>query len=79
MLNVIDYKDIMVQQPNTNALIIAYIVARKGHELLLGHMRVTWDGSSQRKSLEPELVPQRPAEVRASPRELGVREGLEGP
>lgn len=47
MLNVIDYKDIMVQQPNTNALIIAYIVARKGHELLLGHMRVMWDGSLQ--------------------------------
>lgn len=47
MLNAIDYKDIMVQQHNTNALIIAYIMARKGHELLLRNRIVTWDGSTQ--------------------------------
>lgn len=47
MLNAIAYKDIMVQQPNTNALIIAYIMARKGHELLLRNTILTWDGSTQ--------------------------------
>lgn len=47
MLNAIDYKDIMAQQPNTNALIIAYIMARKGHKLLPRNTIVTWDGSTQ--------------------------------
>ena len=37
----------MVQQPNTNALIIAYIMGGKGHELLSRHMIATWDGSLQ--------------------------------
>lgn len=47
MLNAIDYKDIMAQQPNTNALIITYIMARKGHELLPRNTIVTRDGSTQ--------------------------------
>jgi len=49
MPNATDYRDIMVQQPNTNASIIAYILARKGHELLPRHMIVTWDESWQKK------------------------------
>lgn len=45
MSNAIAYEDIMVQQPNTNALIITYIMARKGRELLPRNIIGMWDGS----------------------------------